>query len=933
RMELKTQIQALLLYILVAHSLAKVCLVKEEKNKENVFMLEKGGDCQECQQFFYKNVWPKFSRNSIKWHFICQYYENQPSFFTLYDIRYRMPLFSAYRLNLGAKEASCNIDEPCPEAAGNNGLVSSSSGAGASGTSNTNQKVGEKRPQTSNSGKPTPNVKRPKIESPSSNQGSKEQKPGLRSEENTKVSFSGLQEKSLSLVDHSNRNNKGDSYPFKRTKEKTSKENYEEENEDRKKLRKEEDKRTKPDAEPFDDMDRRSRIGATGPALSARIGVAGPALSAQDDHESLRLEENFVKKTKLKRRYEGDIDVDRVSFDDDFDRKRRSENDDIESTVANAGEVNVLPGKPRSEKEVSQLANSIKSRITEASSEESLTKFGPGLLANLPEKPKSEKINSTVANTGANVLSDGESVKRKRKLSNNFESVSQLHTVAGYRRSFNGKNFTVSSLYDNFIQDFYENHSGEKKENSFRSKKKSTKGIKKSHKNFVEKDLQLGKPHTEKKVSQLVNHVKSRVTGASREDFLTKLRPGLLESGKEKDNVTQNSNGTTTALKLPLAKYIDLTILGDSSNDSSSKNIDQEKDVLSLWQPNKPKTGNSVSPLGKYIDSTIMGESNSTDYRAQKRGPGQGGASDTTKSEKKKQWKNEPQLELSNVDPNRGKFENMMKTGSKNFPVSSQSVNNQPQNSNFENSGWDRGHLNPNRFQIDDDSEATYTLTNAVPQYPGFNSGYWCELEQYTLQAMKTFCKGGVPYLITGATPGLTPKEREMDIGTKLKEKQIVIPLMLYTAACCDKGKESFSFGFYGTNEAKPKIGVIKVNELISIVNKQQDPTDRIILDQFFPGDADNCKSDQGSPAMNEIKTKVEEMQIKRLENLIFDESLLKPEPNSKDAGSLGSGGSQASTSGKGATTSAKGGSNKRKLHDNDIKETDEDVVNLDVFQ
>ena len=50
--------------------------------------------------------------------------------------------------------------------------------------------------------------------------------------------------------------------------------------------------------------------------------------------------------------------------------------------------------------------------------------------------------------------------------------------------------------------------------------------------------------------------------------------------------------------------------------------------------------------------------------------------------------------------------------------------------------------------------EATLTYTNAAPQYPGFNKGYWKEMEAIVQESMKFHCGEKNAYFVTGVAPG-----------------------------------------------------------------------------------------------------------------------------------------------------------------------------------
>ena len=60
-----------------------------------------------------------------------------------------------------------------------------------------------------------------------------------------------------------------------------------------------------------------------------------------------------------------------------------------------------------------------------------------------------------------------------------------------------------------------------------------------------------------------------------------------------------------------------------------------------------------------------------------------------------------------------------------------------------------------------EDREATLTFTNAAPQYPGFNQGYWYELEEMVKGHMEKNCGAENAFFITGVAPGKTDRYLE----------------------------------------------------------------------------------------------------------------------------------------------------------------------------
>ncbi|XP_048053725.1 endonuclease domain-containing 1 protein-like [Megalobrama amblycephala] len=115
----------------------------------------------------------------------------------------------------------------------------------------------------------------------------------------------------------------------------------------------------------------------------------------------------------------------------------------------------------------------------------------------------------------------------------------------------------------------------------------------------------------------------------------------------------------------------------------------------------------------------------------------------------------------------------------------------------YENSGFDRGHLAPvYQAQSQSCADATFTLTNAAPQDPSFNRGQWKELERNMAETLSKQCKEYSVFIVTGVTPG----------RNKIKTDRVNVPSHFWTAYCClDKnGICQISKGFIGKNENNP---------------------------------------------------------------------------------------------------------------------------------
>ncbi|XP_070610986.1 endonuclease domain-containing 1 protein-like [Erythrolamprus reginae] len=123
----------------------------------------------------------------------------------------------------------------------------------------------------------------------------------------------------------------------------------------------------------------------------------------------------------------------------------------------------------------------------------------------------------------------------------------------------------------------------------------------------------------------------------------------------------------------------------------------------------------------------------------------------------------------------------------------------------------DRGHLVPNGHQPDQESKnATFTITNIVPQYPPLNAGQWRTYEE-TINAVG--CQR--TYIIAGAVP-----------GDKLINGRVNIPSHIWAAGCCviDK-KRRRSWAVIAKND-RDEINRLTLeqlqDELATLYNKNQ---------------------------------------------------------------------------------------------------------------
>nr|XP_020450610.1 endonuclease domain-containing 1 protein-like [Monopterus albus] len=131
-------------------------------------------------------------------------------------------------------------------------------------------------------------------------------------------------------------------------------------------------------------------------------------------------------------------------------------------------------------------------------------------------------------------------------------------------------------------------------------------------------------------------------------------------------------------------------------------------------------------------------------------------------------WKYEPQLAFSRASSEMEPF---------NTVIDQNVIESQAVHQDYKNSKYSRGHLNPSLHQkTKEDREATFTLTNTVPQQVGSNSGPWTNLENEVLRKFKAFCKGPM-YVITGAMP--------YESGAHWINNRVSVPEYMWSAYCC----------------------------------------------------------------------------------------------------------------------------------------------------
>ncbi|KAM6933732.1 endonuclease domain-containing 1 protein [Xenentodon cancila] len=98
-------------------------------------------------------------------------------------------------------------------------------------------------------------------------------------------------------------------------------------------------------------------------------------------------------------------------------------------------------------------------------------------------------------------------------------------------------------------------------------------------------------------------------------------------------------------------------------------------------------------------------------------------------------------------------------------------------NEDYTGSGFDRGHLNPNGHHPVPSRNATFTLTNVVPQNPKLNQNAWRIHESQLADLFRNKCSKA--YVLIGAVPSAD------NWINKNKVKRVNIPDYVWDAYCC----------------------------------------------------------------------------------------------------------------------------------------------------
>ncbi|XP_067293063.1 endonuclease domain-containing 1 protein-like [Pseudorasbora parva] len=182
-------------------------------------------------------------------------------------------------------------------------------------------------------------------------------------------------------------------------------------------------------------------------------------------------------------------------------------------------------------------------------------------------------------------------------------------------------------------------------------------------------------------------------------------------------------------------------------------------------------------------------------------------------------WYIEPQLYKADADP-------CMAPQGRNKDIGV----NQALNRDYDNSGYDRGHLYPVQHTNNHISMlATSTLTNAAPQNSGFNQGAWKVHEAAVITDLKKRDKGTDAYVVTGVVP---------DPNKKIPNNnpRVAVSKYYWRATCCQKNGVPTGQGYFGpdNNDKVQALSIAALQNKLAIDYK----VNEVVI---FPGVPSGC--------------------------------------------------------------------------------------------
>ena len=213
----------------------------------------------------------------------------------------------------------------------------------------------------------------------------------------------------------------------------------------------------------------------------------------------------------------------------------------------------------------------------------------------------------------------------------------------------------------------------------------------------------------------------------------------------------------------------------------------------------------------------------------------------------------------------------------------------QAEEEDYNKTGFDKGHLNPNSYHCRDSRMATFTLTNAVPQDPCFNQITWFKLEDKTKKIMRQLCAfpGAKRFFVTGTIPSrrrIPNKEHDSSEYQPLRNSgnynRVSVPSHMWTAVCCDSThaanvedrEKGFSFGYIGENKEDGTGEVLSVSQLETTISSVRNERRMITI---FAGN-DKCR--ENSKLSQNVLSQVQQVILKRAIKGLDELGMMKQE-------------------------------------------------------
>ncbi|XP_067235450.1 endonuclease domain-containing 1 protein-like [Chanodichthys erythropterus] len=168
-------------------------------------------------------------------------------------------------------------------------------------------------------------------------------------------------------------------------------------------------------------------------------------------------------------------------------------------------------------------------------------------------------------------------------------------------------------------------------------------------------------------------------------------------------------------------------------------------------------------------------------------------------------WYIEPQLDRD-ADPCNGNNADPCMS-----PKGRKIINNQAVNSDYDGSGYDKGHLYPVQHTNNHLSMlATSTLTNAAPQNSTFNRGAW-KTHEKAVKVDLQGCDYALAYVVTGVVP-------DINIKIPTNNRRVTVSKYYWRATCCVKNGVVMVQGYYGpdNNDKLQKLSITDLQKQLA---------------------------------------------------------------------------------------------------------------------